>query len=184
MWFITVWHSKYQKISSVPYELHVNVSLKAYSYMYIFTCFSVATAGRKSFLPSWFMSLSVKWLLITLNTYIRTHYSAVTESEPTTSFVFKIVPFLILSGFFMLCIIWNGIEVQFLNLFKDTFQCFLLLETEMVICIFESVLWSSWFRMFSLLSVAAHNSSENYGCVWYYMLWTLLLWYRLNWRNK
>jgi len=107
------------------------------------------------------MSLSVNKPLITLNTYIRTHYSAVTESEPTTSFVFKIVLFIILSGFFVLYFIWNCIEVQFLNLFKDTFQCFLLLETEMVIYVFESVLWSSLFRMFSLLSVVAHNSSEE-----------------------
>jgi len=61
----------------------------------------------------------------------------------------------------MLCIIWNCIEVQFLNLFKDTFQCFLLPETQMVDYIFGSVLWPSWFRMFSLLSVVAHNSSEK-----------------------
>jgi len=61
----------------------------------------------------------------------------------------------------MLLIIWNCIEVQFLNLFTDTFQCFLLLETEMVIYTFESVLWSSCFRMFTLLSLVAHNSSEK-----------------------
>ena len=61
----------------------------------------------------------------------------------------------------MLCIIWNCREVQFLNFFKDIFQCLLLLETEMAIYIIESVLWSSWFRMFSLLSVVAHNYSEK-----------------------